>query len=86
MTAITHGFNEESELIRASMDVAEEKLPKVIPGAKYIRPPLPVHRAQANWPLLTVSRYVTTFSLDQMNVQATYYILYENASMLFVVS
>ena len=55
LTAKTHGLDEEAEAVQASMPEGAE-LPEVLSGAALLKPPPPISQAEANWPLLTVSK------------------------------
>ncbi|XP_059622164.1 coatomer subunit alpha isoform X1 [Phlebotomus argentipes] len=55
LTAATHGFTEEAEKLKEEISQGKE-VPPVNPNAVFLKPPVPVQQAEANWPLLTVSR------------------------------
>lgn len=55
LTARTHGLTEEAEQLAEIVQQAGQPLPEVAEKARYLRPPVPVQQAEANWPLLTVS-------------------------------
>ncbi|CAB3258436.1 unnamed protein product [Arctia plantaginis] len=56
LTAINHKQIEEAEQLKTMLEAAELPIPEANPEAELIRPPLPVHTAQPNWPLLAVSK------------------------------
>ncbi|CAG5014072.1 unnamed protein product [Parnassius apollo] len=56
LTAINHKQFEEAEQLKAALEAAGLPIPEPNPDAVYLRPPLPVQRAQPNWPLLAVSK------------------------------
>ncbi|XP_026729965.1 coatomer subunit alpha isoform X2 [Trichoplusia ni] len=56
LTAINHNQVEEAAQLRASLEAAGLAIPEPNPQAQLLRPPLPVHAAQPNWPLLAVSK------------------------------
>ncbi|XP_041985120.1 coatomer subunit alpha isoform X2 [Aricia agestis] len=56
LTAINHKQLEEAEQLRAALEAANLPVPAANPDAVFLRPPLPVARAQPNWPLLAVSK------------------------------
>ena len=56
LTAATHGFEEEAEELQAHITANGKQLPVVDKDAKFLKPPVPVQRAETNWPLLTMSR------------------------------
>lgn len=53
LTAATHGLEEEAEELKKSCD---GNLPQVPENARLLKPPIPIAQAEANWPLLTVSK------------------------------
>jgi len=55
LTAKTHGLEEEAELIESELEEGT-KLPDVMPGARLLKPPVPIMLTESNWPLLTVSK------------------------------
>ncbi|KAG6451217.1 coatomer subunit alpha isoform X2 [Manduca sexta] len=56
LTAINHKQFEEAEKLKAALEAANLPIPEPNPDAVFLRPPLPVHKAQPNWPLLAVSK------------------------------
>uniref|UniRef100_A0A2A4JVN4 Coatomer subunit alpha n=1 Tax=Heliothis virescens TaxID=7102 RepID=A0A2A4JVN4_HELVI len=56
LTAINHKQTEEAEQLKAMLEAANLPIPEPNPDAQLLRPPLPVHNAQPNWPLLAVSK------------------------------
>ncbi|XP_075986901.1 coatomer subunit alpha isoform X2 [Anticarsia gemmatalis] len=56
LTAINHKQLEEAEQLKSMLEAAELPVPEANPDAELLRPPLPVHNAQPNWPLLAVSK------------------------------
>ncbi|KAJ2941519.1 hypothetical protein O0L34_g14564 [Tuta absoluta] len=56
LTAINHKQLEEAEQLKAALEAAGLPIPEANPDAVFLRPPLPVHKAQPNWPLLAVSK------------------------------
>lgn len=58
MIASTYGYDEDADQIKEVLVEKGASIPSVNPNAKNIRPPLPVHSCQTNWPLLTVSRLI----------------------------
>ncbi|PZC80682.1 hypothetical protein B5X24_HaOG214083 [Helicoverpa armigera] len=56
LTAINHKQTEEAENLKAMLEAANLPIPEPNPDAQLLRPPLPVHNAQPNWPLLAVSK------------------------------
>ncbi|RVE44062.1 hypothetical protein evm_011299 [Chilo suppressalis] len=56
LTALNHNQTEEVTQLKAALESAGLPLPKANPQAEVLRPPLPVLRAQPNWPLLAVSK------------------------------
>ncbi|CAG4993493.1 unnamed protein product [Colias eurytheme] len=56
LTAINHKQLEEAEQLKAALEAAGLPIPESNPNAVFLRPPLPVQRAQSNWPLLAVSK------------------------------
>lgn len=56
LTAINHAQVDEAEQLKAQLEAAELPVPAPNPTAALLRPPLPVHTAQPNWPLLAVSK------------------------------
>ncbi|XP_022827317.1 coatomer subunit alpha isoform X2 [Spodoptera litura] len=56
LTAINHKQLEEAEQLKAMLEAANLPIPEPNPDAQLLRPPLPVHSAQPNWPLLAVSK------------------------------
>ncbi|XP_068625550.1 coatomer subunit alpha isoform X1 [Battus philenor] len=56
LTAINHKQLEEAEPLKAALEAAGLPIPEPNPDAVVLRPPLPVLRAQPNWPLLAVSK------------------------------
>lgn len=70
LTAATHGMNEEAEQLKTLIG-DEKKLPDIDPNAKFLKPPPPIQQAEANWPLLTVSRvsiFLLLYKVIQSNV------------------
>nr|XP_034837173.1 coatomer subunit alpha isoform X1 [Maniola hyperantus] len=56
LTAVNHKQLEEAEQLKAALEAANLPVPAANPDAVFLRPPLPVQRAQPNWPLLAVSK------------------------------
>ncbi|GLV43141.1 Coat Protein (coatomer) alpha [Carabus blaptoides fortunei] len=56
ITAATHGYTEDAEQLKASIEQSEKNIPEIVPNAKFLKPPVPIQQAESNWPLLTVSR------------------------------
>lgn len=56
LTAATHGFEEEQTQLAAEIVAEKKPLPEVKPGAKFLKPPVPVQQVETNWPLLTMSK------------------------------
>ncbi|KAM3959798.1 LOW QUALITY PROTEIN: coatomer subunit alpha [Aphomia sociella] len=60
LTAINHKQDEEAVQLKAALEAAGLAVPEPTAGAddagEILRPPLPVHRAHHNWPLLAVSK------------------------------
>ncbi|XP_028171504.1 coatomer subunit alpha-like, partial [Ostrinia furnacalis] len=56
LTAVNHHQTEEAEQLKAALEAASLPVPASNPDAVELRPPLPVYRAQPNWPLLAVSK------------------------------
>ncbi|XP_045455561.1 coatomer subunit alpha [Melitaea cinxia] len=56
LTAINHKQLEDAERLKAALEAANLPIPKANPNAVFLRPPLPVQKAQPNWPLLAVSK------------------------------
>ncbi|XP_072934358.1 coatomer subunit alpha [Epargyreus clarus] len=56
LTAINHKHTEEAEALKAALEAANLPIPAANPDAVVLRPPVPVQRAQPNWPLLAVSK------------------------------
>ncbi|KAJ0170762.1 hypothetical protein K1T71_013534 [Dendrolimus kikuchii] len=56
LTAINHKHIEEAEQLKTALEAAGLPIPEPNPEAVFLRPPLPVMRAQPNWPLLAVSK------------------------------
>ncbi|XP_026322907.1 coatomer subunit alpha isoform X2 [Hyposmocoma kahamanoa] len=56
LTAINHKQVEEAEQLRSALEAANLPVPEANPNAVFLRPPLPVVKAQPNWPLLAVSK------------------------------
>lgn len=56
LTAINHKQIKEAEELKAALEAANLPIPKANPNAQFLCPPLPVQKAQPNWPLLAVSK------------------------------
>ncbi|XP_022113123.1 coatomer subunit alpha [Pieris rapae] len=56
LTAINFKQNDEAEQLKAALETAGLPIPEPNPKARGLHPPLPVVRAQSNWPLLAVSK------------------------------
>ncbi|XP_047539702.1 coatomer subunit alpha isoform X1 [Vanessa atalanta] len=56
LTAINHKQLEEAEQLKAALEAANLPVPEANPDAVFLMPPLPVQKAQPNWPLLAVSK------------------------------
>lgn len=56
LTAINHKQFEEAEQLKAMLEAGNLPIPEPNPEANLLRPPLPVHNQQPNWPLLAVSK------------------------------
>ncbi|XP_053619485.1 coatomer subunit alpha [Plodia interpunctella] len=56
LTAINHKQDEDAEKLRESLEAAGLAIPEASGATEVLRPPLPVQRAQGNWPLLAVSK------------------------------
>ncbi|GBP06275.1 Coatomer subunit alpha; Proxenin [Eumeta japonica] len=56
LTAVNHKQLDEAEQLRAALEAANVPIPTPNPNATVLRPPLPVQKAQSNWPLLSVSK------------------------------
>ncbi|CAH2232225.1 jg13318, partial [Pararge aegeria aegeria] len=56
LTAINHNQLDEAEPLKAALEAANLPIPKSNPDGCFLRPPLPLLRAQPNWPLLAVSK------------------------------
>ncbi|XP_054261634.1 coatomer subunit alpha-like [Macrosteles quadrilineatus] len=53
LTAAAHGLEEEAEALKS---VCDGNLPQIPQNARLLKPPVPIAQAEANWPLLTVSK------------------------------
>jgi len=53
LTAATHGLDDEAEALK---NVCDGNLPEIPQNARLLKPPIPIAQAEANWPLLTVSK------------------------------
>jgi coatomer protein complex subunit alpha (xenin) len=56
LTAKTHGMDEVAEELSHEILGEGKDLPVVNSAAKFLKPPVPIQQAEANWPLLTVSK------------------------------
>lgn len=56
LTATTHGFDEQAEVIKESITKEGNALPEVNENAVLLKPPVPIQQVESNWPLLTVSK------------------------------
>ncbi|XP_046405576.1 coatomer subunit alpha [Ischnura elegans] len=56
LTAATHGLTQDAEALKVQFNMESNHLPEVNKNAVYLKPPVFVMQAEANWPLLTVSK------------------------------
>lgn len=56
VTAATHALTEEADELRDIVTEGDKQLPDLLENAVFLKPPPPVQQAEANWPLLTISR------------------------------
>ncbi|KAJ1346487.1 hypothetical protein KIN20_001277 [Parelaphostrongylus tenuis] len=56
LTAATHGYEEEANLLRSELESKGQPIPPVDSNAKLLVPPPPIFRLEENWPLLSTSR------------------------------
>lgn len=56
LTAVNHKQEEEAVQLKSALEAAGLPVPEANPNAVLLRPPLPVFKAQPNWPLLAVSK------------------------------
>ncbi len=55
LTAETHGLEEEAAALAEGFP-EDAALPKVVPDATLLQPPVPIAQQESNWPLLHVSK------------------------------
>lgn len=56
LTAATFGYEDEAKELKETISADGKSVPDVDKNAILLKPPVPVHQAESNWPLLTVSR------------------------------
>ncbi|XP_061380088.1 coatomer subunit alpha [Danaus plexippus] len=56
LTAINHKQTSEAEQLKVALEAANLPVPNKNPKAVVLRPPVPVQKAQSNWPLLSISK------------------------------
>ncbi|XP_034481069.1 coatomer subunit alpha [Drosophila innubila] len=56
LTAATHGLDELTESLGASITAEGSALPEINPQAQLLQPPVPIQQLETNWPLLSVSK------------------------------